>query len=67
MYNVSVADLVKKIGSTYKLVILTSLRAIELGDGAANLIGAKADAKVINVAMEEISQGKISMKEKEKK
>jgi len=67
MYNVSVADLVKKVGSTYKLVILTSLRAIELGDGAANLIGAKPGAKVINVAMEEIAQGKISMKEKEKK
>jgi DNA-directed RNA polymerase omega subunit len=67
MHSVSVADLVKKVGSTYKLVILTSLRAIELGDGAANLIGAKPDAKVINVAMGEISQGKISMKEKEKK
>jgi DNA-directed RNA polymerase omega subunit len=67
MHNVSVADLVKKVGSTYKLVILTSLRAIELGDGAANLVGARQDAKAINVAMEEISQGKISMKVKEKK
>jgi len=67
MQTVSVADLVKKIGSTYKLVILTSLRAIELGDGAANLIGAKSDGKFINIAMQEISQGKISMKVKEKK
>lgn len=67
MQNISVAKLVEKTGSMYKLVILASLRAIELSDGAANLIGAPAEAKTINVALKEIADGKVSFKVKEKK
>ncbi|MFA5143198.1 MAG: DNA-directed RNA polymerase subunit omega [Candidatus Omnitrophota bacterium] len=59
--------LLNKVGSMYKLVVLTALRAVELGDGAANLTGDKQDNKVINMALKEIEEGKIEYKVKEKK
>jgi DNA-directed RNA polymerase omega subunit len=65
--NFDIADLVNKTKSTYKLVILASRRAIELSEGAANLVGAPADAKVMNVAIQEISEGKITYKIKDDK
>ncbi len=67
MNSISTSSLVQKVGSSYKLVILASLRAIELSDGAANLVGARPEAKTINVALQEIADGKISYKIKEKK
>ncbi len=67
MQNMDIQKLLNKVGSLYKLVILTSLRAVELSDGAANLIGEKASAKTINLAMREIAEGKIEYKVKEKK
>jgi DNA-directed RNA polymerase omega subunit len=67
MYNVDVQKLISKVGSLYKLVVLTALRAVELSDGAANLTGDKPEAKTINEAMKEISEGKIEYKLKEKK
>lgn len=65
--NMAIDSLINKTGSLYKLVTLASLRAVELSDGAPNLIGAKADAKPVNVALKEIADGKISYKIKEKK
>ncbi|MFA6320265.1 MAG: DNA-directed RNA polymerase subunit omega [Candidatus Omnitrophota bacterium] len=67
MQNFDIQKLLDKVGSLYKLVILTSLRAVELSDGAANLTGEKPDAKTINTALREISEGKIEYKIKEKK
>jgi len=59
--------LVNKTGSTYKLVILAARRAIELGDGAARLVECPADAKVTNIAIQEILDGKITYKIKGEK
>ncbi|MCM8761082.1 MAG: DNA-directed RNA polymerase subunit omega [Candidatus Omnitrophica bacterium] len=65
--NVDIADLLNKTGSVYKLVILASRRAIELSEGAAKLVDAPPEAKVTNVAIQEIAEGKISYKVKEAK
>ena len=62
MHKVDIAHLFNKTGSSYKLVILASRRAIELSEGAANLIDAAPQSKPMNVAIEEISQGKITYK-----
>ena len=62
MHRVDIAHLFSQTGSSYKLVILASRRAIELNEGAARLIEAPLQAKSINVAIEEISQGKITYK-----
>ena len=65
--NADIADLVSKTGSTYKLVILASRRAIELSEGAAMLVEMPAESKVTNVAIQEISEGKITYKIKDEK
>lgn len=65
--NLTIDKLINKVGSLYKLVTLASLRAVELSDGAANLVGEKQEAKPVNVALKEIAEGKVSYKAKEKK
>lgn len=60
--KIDIAKLYAQTGSIFKLVILASRRAIELNEGAANLIDAPAKAKAMNVAIEEIAEGKISYK-----
>jgi DNA-directed RNA polymerase omega subunit len=65
--NVDIADLLNKTGSTYKLVILASRRAIELSEGAARLVDMPAEAKVTNVAIQEISEGKVTYKIRDEK
>jgi DNA-directed RNA polymerase omega subunit len=67
MQDMDIGKLLNKVGSLYKLVVLTSLRAVELSDGAASLSGGKKDNKTINVALREIAEGKIEYKLKEKK
>ena len=62
MQDVPVDGLFNKIGSTYKLVIIASARAIELSEGANPLIKPKPDEKSINIALQEILEGKISYK-----
>ena len=65
--EVDIQEVLKKVGSLYKLVVLTAMRAVELSDGAANLIGDKPEGKMINTALKEIAEGKIEYKVKEKK
>jgi len=60
-------SLLKKVGSLYKLVVLTALRAVELSDGAAKLVDTQGEVKPVSLALKEISEGKITYKEKEKK
>jgi DNA-directed RNA polymerase omega subunit len=67
MQKFDIQKLIAKVGSLYKLVNLTSLRAVELSDGAANLMGEKTENKTINMALREIGEGKIEYKIKEKK
>ena len=65
--EVDIQKVVDKVGSLYKLVVLTAMRAVALSDGAANLTGDKPEPKTINAALKEILEGKIEYKVKEKK
>lgn len=65
--DIAIDSLLNKTGSTYKLVILAALRAIELGEGAAKLVDASPDSKPTNIALKEIIEGKISYKVKGEK
>jgi len=67
MPDLDIEHMIGKVGSLYKLVILTALRAVELSEGAANLVGERPEAKTINTALKEIGAGKIAYKIKEKK
>ena len=61
-------ELLDKIGSRYKLVILASRRATELAGGKQRLVDISPLAKASTIALEEIRKGKIDFKEvKEKK
>ncbi len=52
----------KSNGSMYKLVMMISRRALELAEGAPKLIEAPQDIKVTTLAMIEISESKVSLK-----
>jgi len=67
MYNIPMEELIDKTGSLYKLVILASRRAVELNAGAGRLVEVSATMKPSIVALEEIRQGKIRLKEPNKK
>lgn len=60
---IPVEDLLDKVDSMYKLVILASRRAGELNDGGQKLIDISPRAKLSTVALEEIRKGKITYKE----
>lgn len=64
--SISIDDLLDKTGnSIYKLVILASKRALELNDGSPKLVETEAK-KISTVALEEIKEGKIGIKEKKR-
>ncbi len=65
MVDIPQDELLDKAGSVYKLVILAARRAIELSDGAQKLVQTK-QTKPTMIALEEIRQGKVSYKLKEK-
>ena len=64
---VDIQTLVNKAGSTYKLVIMASRRAVELSEGAARLVDVPKDMKVTNIAIQEIMAGKVTYKIKGEK
>lgn len=53
--------------SIYKIVITAAARAIELGEGSRSLVDAKSTDNVLNVALKEIKEGKVSYKVKKGK
>jgi DNA-directed RNA polymerase omega subunit len=55
--------LTKSAGSVYKLVRLASKRASELADNKPNLIDAPNSQKLATIALQEISAGKVVLKE----
>ena len=67
MYKIPMEELLDKTGSIYKLVLLASKRAIELNSGAGKLIEVNPKLKLTTVALEEIRQGKVRLKEASKK
>ena len=58
-------NLLDKTGSVYKLVMLASKRALELNEGSPKLVETESK-KVCTIALDEIRDGKISIKEKKK-
>ena len=54
-------------GSMYKLVILASQRALELGVGSEKLVDAAPNAKLTSIALKEIEENKILIKVKKEK
>lgn len=66
MPHISMEDLLKKVDSRYKLVILASRRAAELNTGAQRLVNLSPKTKLSTIALEEIKEGKIGYKKSEK-
>lgn len=60
MAYVAVQDLLAKTGSIYKLVVLASMRAVELNAGAPKLVEGDGE-KASSIALEEIIQGKVKL------
>jgi DNA-directed RNA polymerase omega subunit len=67
MLDMSIDKLIGKTGSIYKLVVLASRRALELSADASKLVDSPLGSKVASIALQEIVEGKISYKIKEKK
>ena len=59
--NIDLETLYDKTGSIYKLVVMAAKRAIEINAGAAQLTQHQKD-NVIAIALQEISEGKVSFK-----
>ncbi|MFH1996399.1 MAG: DNA-directed RNA polymerase subunit omega [Candidatus Omnitrophota bacterium] len=62
MTYIPVEDLYKRIGSMYKLVVVAARRAAELTNGASKLVDIGVHAKISDIALAEINEGKISYK-----
>ena len=65
MVYVPIEDLLRNTGNNiYKLVILASRRAVELGAGSEKLVEVPANTKLTSIALEEIREKKIGLKTK---
>ena len=65
MSYVPIEDLLKKVNSSYKLVILASRRTMELNEGGQRLVDLSPRTKISTIALEEIKEGKIGYEETE--
>lgn len=63
MSYIPIQELLQKTGSMFKLVILASKRAVELNAGAKQLVESEKSTKVSSIALSEILQGKVKIKE----
>jgi len=60
---ISVEDLLKHAdNSIYKLVVLASRRAQELGAGSEKMVDADPGTKITSIALKEIKENKINIK-----
>lgn len=60
MTYIPVEDLLEKVGSMYKLVIMASRRADELSNGGQRLVDINPKANISTIVLEEIKEGKVS-------
>lgn len=63
MLEPSIDKLQERIQSKYQLVILSSRRARQLADGEKPLIEEPKSHKLVGVALEEVAEGKLTIKE----
>lgn len=65
MENIPIEEMLDKAGnSVYKLVMLAAKRTLELVEGKPSLVPANSSLKPLSIALEEIRQGKVRLKEK---
>jgi len=62
-----IEDALGKTKSIFKLVNLASMRSIEISEDAAKTVDAKKDYAVLDMALKEIMDGKVSYKKAKKK
>ena len=62
MSYVPIGPLLDKVSNAYLLVLLASQRAMQLANGMPSLVDIPPKAKISAIALEEIRQGKISLK-----
>jgi len=60
-------DLLKKVGSLYKLTNMAAMRAMELNTGMKKLVEADLNEKVTTTAIREIANDKVKLKGSKKK
>lgn len=63
MVEVPIQELIEKVGSIYKLVLVASRRANELNSGGQRLVDANPKTKLTTVALQEIGEGRVFYKE----
>lgn len=63
MKDIAVEKLLEKITSLYKLTNIASVRAVELSGGMKKLVDADPKTKPTTVAIREIAEGKVKLKE----
>ncbi len=54
-------ELLKKVGSVYKLCNLAAMRAMELNSGMKRLTDSFPNEKVTTIALREIAEDKVSL------
>ncbi|MDP3788842.1 MAG: DNA-directed RNA polymerase subunit omega [Candidatus Omnitrophota bacterium] len=59
---IPIEQLMNRVDSIYKLVLLASQRAVEISEGAQKLVDISPKIKASTVALEEIKEGKVSYK-----
>ncbi len=64
--EIQLEGLLKKVPSLYKLAILVSRRTLEISEGSPKLISTKLE-EPLQIALEEIREGRITYKGKETK
>ena len=67
MSYLSIQPLLEKVDNVYQLVLLASQRAMELTNGAPKMVEASLKTKASTIALDEIRQGKISLKKSAEK
>lgn len=60
MSYIPIEQLMNKVDSIYKLVLLASWRAIEISETGQKLVDISPKVKASTVALEEIVEGKVS-------
>lgn len=64
MSEVALEDLLQKVDSIFKLSNLAAARAMELNMGMKKLVDASPNEKVTTIAIKEIANDKVKLKEK---
>ncbi len=65
MKDIPIEDLLAKVPSVYKLSNLAAARAAEINSGMKKLVESEPKDKVTTIAIREIADGKVKIKEED--